>query len=180
MAKPNAEQSMLLNELRDFVLEVMREMPEWVGANVELLSTIQLGVLRKNATQRHGVTRWRRGVDVNDLKPGDVDVIDLHPELLVSEWKAYSAFVLHHEYIHAFGLRAHDSSFRRLEASWPGSKAGQQGIKFTEALRRKRASWLWCCSKCGREYPRQKPSNGGYRCRTCDMKLIDREITTLT
>ena len=59
MAKPNAEQSMLLNELRDFVLEVMREMPEWVGANFELLSTIQLGVLRKNATQRHGVTRWR-------------------------------------------------------------------------------------------------------------------------
>ena len=33
MAKPNAEQSMLLNELRDFVLEVMRGMPEWVGAN---------------------------------------------------------------------------------------------------------------------------------------------------
>ena len=57
MAKPSNEQKILLNELRDFVIEVMTDMPEWAESNVEILRQIPLGVLRKNATQRHGVTR---------------------------------------------------------------------------------------------------------------------------
>lgn len=179
MAKPNKEQVLLLEELRDFVLEVMFDMPEWADAQVENLRSIPLGVLRKNATQRHGITRWKRGVDVRSLQPNDVEVIEIHPQMLNPEWKAYSAFVLHHEYIHALGLRAHNTLFRQLEAAWPGSKAGKQGPKFTEFLRRARAVWLWCCPKCSQEFPRQKPSNRRYRCRKCNTVLIDKKNPAL-
>ena len=179
MAKPNKEQSLLLSEIRDFVLEVMFDMPEWANAKVEDLRSIPLGVLRKNATQRHGVTRWKRGVDVRSLQPKDVEVIDLHPEMLKPEWKAYSGFVLHHEYIHALGLREHNTLFRQLESAWPGSTAGRQGPLFTEALSRARAVWLWSCTTCGQEFPRQKPSKRRYRCRKCNTVLIDKKNPVL-
>ena len=183
MAKPNKRQQILLEEFRDFVIEVMMDMPEWAESNVERLRNIQLGVLRKNATQRHGVTRWKRGVDLRSLTPEDVEVIDLHPRMLEGEWKPYSAFVLHHEYIHALGLREHNSLFRTLESAWPAPKAGVQGRKFTEFLRRQRAEWLWCCSNCGSEYPRQKQSRRRYRCRACNTILVDRKnpdaVTTI-
>ena len=123
MAKPSKEQVILLSELRDFVINVMLDMPQWVDADVESLRLVPLGVLRRNATQRHGVTRWKRGVDLRNLLPKDVEIIDLHPKLLDSNWKAYSAFVLHHEYIHALGLRAHNTLFRKLESAWPGRSA---------------------------------------------------------
>ena len=75
MAKPNKRQQILLEELRDFVIEVMMDMPEWAESNVERLRNIQLGVLRKNATQRHGVTRWKRGVDLRSLTPDRKSVV---------------------------------------------------------------------------------------------------------
>ncbi len=175
MAKPSNEQKILLNELRDFVIEVMTDMPEWAESNVEILRQIPLGVLRKNATQRHGVTRWKRGVDLRNLRPEDVEVIDLHPKMLNSQWKAYSGFVLHHEYIHALGLRAHNSLFRKLEAAWPGRAASVFGVQFTEHLRREKAIWLWCCKGCGKEFPRQKRSRGKYKCRQCNTTLVDKK-----
>ncbi|MDA9254607.1 hypothetical protein N9P14_00840 [Candidatus Poseidoniaceae archaeon] len=179
MAKPSKEQIHLLDELRDFVIEVMRDMPEWVDAKVERLRSIPLGVLRRNATQRHGVTRWKRGVNLHTLQPEDVEVIDIHPKMLNQQWKAYSAFVLHHEYIHALGLRAHNTLFRQLEAAWPGRTAGEQGIQFTEHLRLERAIWLWCCPDCQQAFPRQKPSRGRYRCRKCNTVLLDKKNPSL-
>ena len=155
MAKPSKEQVLLLDELRNFVIEVMRDMPEWVDAKVD---------------------RWRRGVDLRSLNPEDVEVIDIHPQMLNPQWKAYSAFVLHHEYIHALGLRAHNTLFRTLEAAWPGRTAGGHGTQFTEHLRREKAIWLWCCPDCQQEFPRQKPSRRKYRCRKCNTILIDKKI----
>lgn len=175
MAKPNKEQTTLLEELRDVVVDVMIDMPEWADADVQSLRSVPLGVLRRNATQRHGVTRWKRGVDLQNLRPRDVEVIDLHPKMLTSEWKAYSAFVLHHEYIHALGLRAHNSLFRKLEAAWPGRAASVHGVQFTEHLRRAKAIWLWFCPDCGKEFPRQKRSRGKYKCRQCNTTLIDKK-----
>lgn len=175
MAKPSKEQVILLSELRDFVINVMLDMPQWIDADVESLRLVPLGVLRRNATQRHGVTRWKRGVDLRNLLPKDVEIIDLHPKLLDSNWKAYSAFVLHHEYIHALGLRAHNSLFRKLESAWPGRSASTHGTQFTEHLRREKAVWLWCCPDCNREFPRQKPSRKKYKCRECNTTLIDKK-----
>jgi len=173
MVRPNSETAQALVHLRDKVLEVMLDMPVWEDSPVQDLRSIPLGVLRKNATQRHGVTRWRRGVNLNSMRIADVEVIDLHPRLLDPEWSAYAAFVLHHEYIHALGFRRHDSTFRALEASWPGRSAAKHAHEFTETLRRQRAAWLWVCSTCNRSYPRQKPSKGRYRCRGCSTVLVD-------
>lgn len=179
MAKPSQHQASQLAELRDFVIDVMREMPVWKDANVEQLRCLNLGVLRKNATQRHGVTRWKRGVDANSLTLENVDTIDLHPQLLDARWKAYSAFVLHHEYIHALGYREHNSLFRTLEDTWPGRSASSHGLEFTEHLRRLKAVWLWCCPTCEKEFPRQKPSRRRYRCRTCNSILFDKKNPAL-
>ena len=174
MVNPNHQQIVKLDKLRSIVLDLMLDMEVWNKTNTQVLKQIKLGVLRKNATQRHGVTRWKIGSDISNLNPQDVELIDIHPELLEERWNAYAAFVLHHEYIHALGFRAHDSTFRRLEAAWPGRAAARHANEFTEALRRARAMWLWVCNECERTYPRQKPSNGRYRCRTCRTVLIDR------
>ena len=40
-------------------------------------------------------------------------------------------------------------------------------------LRKERASWLWVCTTCEKEYPRQKPGKGRYLCRTCRTVLKD-------
>ena len=179
MVRPSIEAKANLKELRDAVVDIMLDMPVWADAPIEELRDIPLGVLRKNATQRHGVTRWKRGVNLNQMRVSDVDVIDLHPRLLDEEWRPYGAFVLHHEYIHALGLREHNKLFRQLEAAWPGSTAGRQGPLFTEALRRARAVWLWSCTTCGQEFPRQKPSKRRYRCRKCNTVLIDKKNPVL-
>ena len=177
MVRPSAEAKVALHQLRDTVIEVMRDMPVWLDAPITELDSIPLGVLRKNATQRHGVTRWKRGTDLNSMQISDVEVIDLHPQLLKPEWRAYGAFVLHHEYIHALGFRGHDATFRALEAAWPGRAASKHAQGFTETLRRQRALWLWFCSTCERSYPRQKPSKGRYRCRQCSTVLTDQPNT---
>lgn len=172
MVKPNKHQLEELVELREFVIEVMASMEIWSEELLTKLTRIDLGVLRKNATQRHGVTRWRQGVR-NPTIPEEVKVIELHPKLLSSEWKPYAAWVLHHEFVHALGYTSHDSTFRSLERLWPSKDASTMGVKFTELLRKQRAKWLWVCDKCNKEYPRQKKGMGKYMCKSCKMVLRD-------
>ena len=76
MVKPNNEQLRELIELREFVIEVMTSMGVWSEELLTKLTNIDLGVLRKNATQRHGVTRWRQGIR-NPTIPEEVKVIEL-------------------------------------------------------------------------------------------------------
>ena len=172
MVKPNNEQLRELIELREFVIEVMISMSVWSEELLTKLTNIDLGVLRKNATQRHGVTRWRQGIR-NPTIPEEVKVIELHPRLLSSEWKPYAAWVLHHEFVHALGYTAHDSTFRSLERLWPSKEASTMGVKFTESLRKEKAKWLWVCDKCKKEYPRQKKAMGKYMCKSCKQVLRD-------
>ena len=148
-------------------------MAEWQEYDVDKLALIPLGVLRRNSTQRHGVTRWQIGADPQNLAIMDVEVIDIHPRLLDEKWKPYAAFVLHHEYIHALGFREHNRIFRYLENAWPGSTASKHGPEFTEYLRLENATWIWQCSKCGKGYPRKKQSRGRYKCRNCNVVLND-------
>ena len=105
--------------------------------------------------------------------PEEVKVIELHPRLLSSEWKPYAAWVLHHEFVHALGYTAHDSTFRSLERLWPSKEASTMGVKFTESLRKEKAKWLWVCDKCKKEYPRQKKAMGKYMCKSCRQVLRD-------
>ena len=172
MVKASTLQSTELKSLSDFVIEVMMAIEVWSEQQLTFLSDIKLGVLRKNATQRHGVTRWKNGVR-NPQGPNDVEVIDLHPRLLNEKWRPYAACVLHHEFIHALGYLSHDSEFKILEALWPSEKSKKMGIGFTEMLRLERATWLWTCPKCGKEHPRQKKGKGKYMCRLCKIKLVD-------
>ncbi len=172
MAKPSKVQTEVLDDLRDFVIEVMLAMEVWSEEELTKLTEIDLGVLRKNATQRHGVTRWKKGVRTPS-KPEQVDVIDLHPRLLDKEWMPYAAWVLHHEFVHALGYTAHDSTFRSLEKLWPSQESSTMGSTFTEMLRKEKATWLWVCNDCQKEYPRQKAGRGRYMCRACRSVLVD-------
>ena len=175
MVKPNKTKSDKLASLRDLVIGVMEGMGSWKGHPLESLYSINLGVLRSSATQRHGVTKWEKGIKFEDLKTESVAVIELHPELLSADkWSAYAALVLYHEFIHALGFVNHDSSFRVLERSWPGYIAHKHGSEFTEYLRMKNAKWLWKCNNCLKVYPRKKASNGRYKCRHCSTILVDR------
>ena len=172
MAKASKIQISELNTLRDFVIEVMSAMDQWSEQELTKVTEIKLGVLKRNATQRHGVTRWKKGV-TKPSHPEQVEVIDLHPRLLCKEWMPYAAWVLHHEYVHALGYTAHDSTFRALERLWPSQESGTMGSSFTEMLRKEKATWLWVCKKCEKEYPRQKPGKVRYLCRFCRTVLID-------
>ena len=53
MVKPSDVQTEDLAKLRDFVIEVMIAMEVWSEQQLTKLLEIDLGVLRKNATQRH-------------------------------------------------------------------------------------------------------------------------------
>ena len=172
MAKASKSQLLELIQLRDFVIEVMMSMSVWSEEKLTKLADIKLGVLKKNATQRHGVTRWKRGVRTPTM-PEEVEVIDIHPRLLSDEWLPYGAWVMHHEFVHALGYTAHDSTFRSFEELWPSKKSGQMGSSFTEMLRMEKASWLWVCNSCEKEYPRQKAGKGRYLCRICRTVLVD-------
>ena len=178
MVKTNQAQSEGLNEMREFVLEVMSSMEIWTEKQLRQLSEIKLGVLRKNATQRHGVTRWKKGI-TQPKCPSEVEVIDLHPRLLEKDWRPYGAWVMHHEFVHALGFLAHDNMFRRLENLWPSKKSKEMGIKFTEFLRRQRATWILKCNDCNREFPRTKPGKGRYSCRDCKTILVDINIKSV-
>ena len=82
MVKPTPDQKIKLEQLRSIVLDLMQDMEIWNQIDTEGLEQISLGVLRRNATQRHGVTRWKKGVDVSNLIPSDVEEINIHPHLL--------------------------------------------------------------------------------------------------
>ena len=173
MAKPSKLQAEQLSKLRVIVIEIMKDMAIWQNFDLDLLYQIPLAVLKRNATQRHGATKWQRGISREQVGLEFVEVIELHPELLSGDWNAYAAFVLHHEFIHALGFLNHVSEFRHLEYSWPGVDAGVIGPDFTEFLRRKSAKWLWKCVTCSKSFPRKKPSKGKYRCRKCSTTLTD-------
>jgi len=172
MAKPSLEQSNVLNRLRDEVLEEMKAIGFDNELRLHALNTIPLAVLRRNATQRHGVTRFRRGANASELKTEDVETIDLHPILLDPSWRDYAQFVLYHEYLHALGHRFHDATFRQLEQLWPHNGA-ERGRNFTQFLRQRTATWLWVCTSCNNKYPRKTRANGRFRCRACSTVLVD-------
>ena len=172
MAKPSKEQESVLASLKEDVLVQMTTINTWSADQIEPLQEIPLAVLRRNATQRHGVTRFRRGANGSELKTKDVETIDLHPQLLEQNWKDYARFVLYHEYLHALGNRFHDATFRLLEKQWPFSGA-ERGREFTQYLRKRTARWLWVCRTCDKQYPRKSKANNRYRCRICSTILVD-------
>tara|TARA_Y100001954_G_scaffold239301_1_gene312832 strand:- start:713 stop:1243 length:531 start_codon:yes stop_codon:yes gene_type:complete len=173
MVRPNKSQIILLEDLRDFVINVMLDMEIWQDYDLQPLRRINLGLLRKNATRKHGVAKWPKGITIHELGVHNIEIIELHPELLVKKWSAYAAYVLHHEFIHALGFVKHDSLFRSIERAWPGREAAKLAPKFTEYLCKKSAKWLWVCSGCDTEIPRKKPSNGRYKCKKCLVVLND-------
>ncbi len=172
MAKPSSNQTSSMEDLRIEVLGIMSQMGVWPEEELTKLHHVQLGVLRRNATQRHGVTRFKRGRFSKTLRFEDVETVDLHPHLLTQEWLNYARFVLYHEFLHVLGMRFHNAAFREIEALWP-YEGGDEGRTFTKHLRRRSADWLWTCTSCDTEYPRKKRSNGKYKCRTCSTVLID-------
>ena len=172
MAKPSIDQEQRLARLSDDVLNEMHDLGKWDQHNLDQLHTIPLAVLRRNATQRHGVTRFRRRSKGFELKTEDVETIDLHPQLLYEALGDYARFVLYHEYLHALGNRFHDARFRILEELWPFTGA-ERGREFTQFLRQRTATWLWVCETCDKQYPRKKKANRRYRCRICSSILID-------
>ena len=141
LAKPNSNQRAILKGMRHEVLEQMHHMPFLEPAALPSLEQVRLGVLRSNATQRHGVTRW------NVQPSGElvVDVVDLHPALLNDGWRDYALFVLFHEFLHVLGHRAHNASFRSMEAQWPDITGASRGKAFTHERRLARARWHWVC-----------------------------------
>ena len=169
MANATTAQNGFLEHLRRDVLVVMQSLFNLDEQKHALLSEVKLGVLRSNATQRHGATRWQRQSD-GSL---DLQVVDLHPALLVVEWRAYALFVLFHEFLHVVGHRAHDATFRDLERRWPDQTAAQQGKAFTHARRLARARWHWVCPTCEQRYPRQRRGSGRYLCKACKTVLVD-------
>ena len=174
MAKPSSVQSSLLDDLRIEVHLTMKEMDIWTDEELSNLHLVQLGVLRRNATQRHGVTRFKRGGNSENLRFEDVQTVDLHPRLLTTEWYDYARFVLYHEFLHVLGMRFHNTAFRKIESLWPHN-GEHQGKEFTRFLRKRSADWLWTCTTCNTEYPRKKRSNGRYKCRRCSTVLVDIE-----
>ena len=58
MVKPSKEQLETLTMLRARVVDEMTTLGDFNLEQIQFLQTLPLGVLKKNATQRHGVTRW--------------------------------------------------------------------------------------------------------------------------
>ena len=156
------------------VLDWMAAQRYFTKNEVESLKGVEIGLLRRNATQKHGVCRYRRDTDVNSpaLGPRDVKCIDIHPSLLTEKWWNYGQKVLYHEFLHALGHFFHNSDFRRLEDAWDGPEK-ELGRIFTEVMRRANASWLWVCDGCFKEFPRRKQGRGKFRCRDCNIVLRD-------
>ncbi|MGY8670050.1 MAG: hypothetical protein ACKVJ7_03260 [Candidatus Poseidoniales archaeon] len=177
MVKANQTQSRGLDDIRKIVFEVMATLDMWSSSELAELKPITLGVLRSNATRRHGVTRWKLGSSP-PLVSKKVDTIDLHPQLLTEKWLAYGAKVLFHEYLHALGNIKHDSAFYSLESLWPSKEAKEMGRSFTTEMSENRALWIWRCAKCSVSHYRQRRSNGRYQCRKCGKVLQDVTNTT--
>ena len=136
--------------------------------HVPALKCVKLGFLRRDATIRHGVTRYSRmkGVKV----PHDVKCVDLHRELINERWNEYAELVLYHEFLHCIGHMKHNSEFKNLESKWPRYEI------ITEWLRDKQAKWHWVCKGCDIKHARKKKSNGRYICATCNNRLTDVQV----
>ena len=133
MVKPSKVQTEELANLRDFVIEVMMAMEVWSEQQLTKLLEIDLGVLEEECNSKAWSYQMEEGVR-KPTNPEQVEVIDLHPRLLSDEWMPYAAWVLHHEFVHALGYTAHDSTFRSLEALWPSQESSKMGSRFTETL----------------------------------------------
>lgn len=168
MVRPNPEQLTRLESLRDGVVQQMEQLGIFSELQLATAAKVSLGLLRKNSTQRHGVTRWTR--NGNEII---LETVDLHPVLLEEIWTSYASFVMYHELLHAIGFRSHDKSFRELESLWPDFQSAKRGLDFTNQMRLKRARWIWKCPQCDKEFPRQRPSGGKYQCRACGCRLHD-------
>jgi predicted RNA-binding Zn-ribbon protein involved in translation (DUF1610 family) len=156
------------------VIATMSSLHELAGLSIDELRAIPLGRLRRDATRLHAVCRYRKGIRKADIQgPADVQCVDLHPAALEGDWRRYAMFLLYHEYLHALGFAGHDRTFRRLEALWPDTEARAMGPAFGTHLRTRAAKWLWTCPQCGIEHPRSRRSNGRYRCRVCQVILVD-------
>jgi predicted SprT family Zn-dependent metalloprotease len=169
VVRPNTEQRAFLQGLRGEVLEGMQNLSFLDTVDLSSVEEVPLGVLRSNATQRHGVTRWK----VEPTGHLTVEVVDLHPALLNDEWRDYALFVMYHEFLHVLGHRAHDGPFRSMEAQWPDQVGASRGKSFTHERRLMRAKWHWFCSTCDLRFPRQRRGGGRYMCRTCRTVLQD-------
>jgi hypothetical protein len=144
------------------------------------LGEITLGFLRRDATQRHGVTRFHPGIDLKgELGPKNIRRVDLHREILAEDWRDYGAYVLYHEYCHCLGYPGHGRDFRAFERLWGDDHSRKKGRQFTEFLRQRNAVWNWICPTCKAVHARRKRSNGRYKCRKCDIILLDVEKSNL-
>ena len=164
---------MSLEEMRDEVLVRMLDLG-FHRTDIDELAKIKLGFLRRDATQRHGVTRFLPNLDLEGkLGPTDIRKVDLHRQLLLDEWRNYGEYVLFHEYCHCLGFPNHGKEFKRLEIKWTDDSARRRGKEFTDYLRNSLANWNWFCPTCQRIHPRRNKSNGRYKCRQCDCILLD-------
>ena len=163
-----------LENMSDFVIEEMKNMPDLSELHIGGLPQIPLGKLRINAVRLHAVCRYKKGVRKTDqISPDSVKCIDIHPLALNDKWGKYANFLLFHEYLHALGFSNHGREFRRLEALWHDREACEMGRSFSSYLRNLNAGWLWVCPSCDLKHTRSKRSNGRYRCRLCLHPLID-------
>ena len=80
MVKAEKSQLEFMETLRLFVIEVMDGFDIWSDEELKSLKMINMGILRKNATQRHGVTRWKKGVK----HPECVDDVEVVPTAVVA------------------------------------------------------------------------------------------------
>ena len=165
-----------LENMSDFVIEEMKNMPDLSDFHIGGLPQIPLGKLRINAVRLHAVCRYKKGVRKTDqISPDSVRCIDIHPLALNDKWAKYANFLLFHEYLHALGFSNHGREFRRLEALWHDDEAREMGRSFSTYLRNLNGKWAWICPSCGKKHVRSKRSNGRYRCGLCLRPLIDVE-----
>lgn len=163
-----------LQKLQHVVLTKMLQLG-FTSDKLTELQKIPLGWLRKDATQRHGVTRFHPSVNLAEgyLSPKDVKTVDLHRTLVEEKYISYGEYVLFHEYCHCIGHAGHGAGFKSLEKIWPDRNSKSLGREMTDDLRQRRAKWLWTCPSCKRSHPRRRRSNGRYLCRKCKVHLID-------
>ena len=163
-----------LTRLASNVVHTMHQIPQLSLLPVNELQNIPLGRLRRDATRLHAVCRYQKGVRKSEISgPVDVRCVDVHPAALTNDWQRYAAFLLYHEFLHALGFAGHDKTFRNLEALWPDLKARNMGKSFGNHLHKRAAKWLWTCPQCSKEHQRTRRGRGRYRCRECQIVLID-------
>ena len=164
----------ILTRVASNVVHTMHQIPQLSLLPVNELQNIPLGRLRRDATRLHAVCRYQKGVRKSEISgPVDVRCVDVHPAALTNDWQRYAAFLLYHEFLHALGFAGHDKTFRDLEALWPDLQARGMGKSFGNHLQKRAAKWLWTCPQCSKEHRRTRRGRGRYRCRECQIVLID-------